>query len=536
MLEFESMTPAGQWGDDCRWPVMDYSRVKRDAVMRSISRFVFRYEDGTSQKYILERNYDVTAAEGECDPSIASAEILDCEILIPDQKLVSLGFAEQPYTQYMQRFCRAREMVRYPTLFMADGTLDMGQPIAGVFLRYVLGELSGVVLSRMREYFWTGDSSNVHQFDGVLTQLAAGPISTGGGCDLLRHVELDWPTLVGGSGTASLYATITTANDSILIHGQEYTGNAGNTLVWLLRDWLVAIMEEWLEEWNDQPMEFDLWVPKGLRAKLAEAIACMQPCNGCANPMEDPLIRARAETFVNTGKVWFYPYTQWAVTIRESRYLNPDSKIILLPKTIGSRPTIGWTFRDMAEEQAIIAGELPFYGREVGGLRDADPLYSLDSLNPITPDMFEERIFSIDVTKNGNCISAFVNYQSSIILYAIHTWLVVNGVSIGGLQPTELQEDMAKVVTACIAVGGQTAQLDLTVADMETLPGGIAADDTVAVYFSDGVTQLIGTVISYNSGTNVLRLSFVVDPIAPTDFKSASASFGPLSVTKIATN
>jgi len=535
-LEFESLVPAGKWGDDCRWPVIDYSTLKRDAVMRSIPRFMYRYEDNTSQMLVLERNYAVTEAESECDPSLASAEILDCEVLIPNQKLISIGFGDTPYTQFMQRFCRARDFVRFPTIFMGDGSIDMGQPIAGEFLRYVLGELSGVLMFRLREIFWNGDSANTHEFDGVLTQLAAGPISTGGGCELYNHVALDWATLTGGSGPTSVYATIDVAQDSILIHGKAYTGNAGKSLVFLLRDWMVAVMEEWLEAWNELPMEFDLWVPKGMKPVLAEAIACMQPCNGCPNPMEDPLIRDRAASFVTTGKVWFYPYSDWAVTIRETRYLNADSKIILMPKMIGNRPTIGWVFRDQQREQDILNGLLPFYGREIGGINDGPPLYDMTEISPISPDMFEERAFSIDVQKNGNCLSAFINTQASVLLYAVHTWLVIDNVSNSALYPVELQESMSKLVTATIAVGGQTAQLDLTVADMETLPGGISLADTVAVYFSDGVTQLIGTVVSYDAGTNILRLSFTVDPITPTDFKSAAASFGPLSVTKIATN
>lgn len=506
-LQFESMTPSGMFGDTCETPIMDLRRYCPDEVIKNVPRFFGRWEDGTSVPVILEDNWDITTSSDDCEPSAASRELLDCTYLIPDQEQVAIGLGSDVlFRDLMQRFCRAKSLVKFPTLFRADGSFDTGQPLAGEFIYFLLAELRGPFMKHLRYCFWNGTNATRHQFDGVITQLDAGLLSSGDGCDPLNHVELDWATLTGNAGgTSSPAATIDAAHDSITIHGEAYTGMTGLNMVEFMRLWLERLMEVEFANWSLQDIEFELWVPNGQTTCIAELAACMQPCDGCVDPMSDPQIRDRAASFRRDKVIYLYPYDDVPITIRTSRALGTD--YLLIPKMIAGRPTIGWVFRDMQYELGIVNGELPFYGSQVG-TTTPNALYGPDEIEMDPVQLFESRFARLNVERNQECLNVWLTAEAAVVMFSRDSYLRFTSMNCAGLIPADCEEELAVAASACATVGGESAQLSFTV-DLDAQDP--QAGDTYAVYFVDGITTLLGTVVSYTAGTNTLVLEFAVD-------------------------
>ena len=504
-LEFETMTPAGTWGDDCETAVMDLRSVIPDEVLRGIPRFFGRWEDDTSTKIILDDNYLITAGAGDCDYDIAARELTECTVQLPDQKLVPIGLptANMVYTQVMQRFCKAKRLVNYPTLFMPDGSFDQGQPLSGVFLEFLLAELRGPIAKALRDYAWNGDEgAGTKEFWGILTQLTNGPLSPGDGCEPYTHVSLNWQTLTGAAGPAAPTATIDAGSDTITIHGEDFAGMTGLNMVEFLRLWLERLIENELAGWAQETIELELWVPRGQTTCIAESSACMQPCGiEYTNPMDDPGIRERAAAFRRDKVIYLYPYDNIPITIKSSPELT--DQYILVPKMIGGRPLIAWVFRDQAEQLAILNGELPMYGSQTG-MPDANALYPADEV--ITGDEFYNRAFSLNLQRNTNCLEVWSNSESAMVLQGLNMWLELTSVNCAGLVP-QVHQDIGIAATACDATVGTGDQIQFTVAALETY-GAVGAGDTYVVYFVDGYTALIGTVVSYVTATDLLLLDF----------------------------
>lgn len=504
-LEFETMTPAGTWGDDCETAVLDLRPYIPDEALRGIPRFFGRWEDSTSTKLILDDNYAIAAGATDCDYDIASRELQECTVLLPDQQLVPIGLptSDMVYTQVMQRFCKAKNLVRYPTLFRADGSFDPGQPLSGVFLEYLLSELSGAVAKALRNYAWDGDEgASTKQFWGILTQLDNGPLSPGDGCGPYSHVSLNWQTLTNAAAPAAPTATIDAGSDSITIHGEDFAGMTGLNMVEFMRLWLERLMENELAGWSQETIMFELWVPRGQTTCIAESAACMQPCgNEYTNPMDDPSIRDRAASFRRDKVIYLYPYDDIPIVIKTSPEL--DNRYILLPKMIGGRPTVAWIFRDQVEQLAILEGELPMYGSQTG-LPDPTPLYPEDQV--ITGDEFFNRAFSLNLQRNTNCLEVWLNCESAIVLQGIHMWLEFTNVDCAGLVP-QVNESMGVAATACDDTAGTGNQISFTVAGLGTVDAG----DAYVVYFEDGYTALIATAVSYADPALLLDFGMAVD-------------------------
>jgi hypothetical protein len=514
-LEFESMLPAGKFGDTCETPILDLRTLCPDQVLAAIPRFLGRWEDGQTMKMILDDNWEITTSSDDCTPSVASAETITCSVLLPDQELVSVGFEDMLYRDTLQRFCDAKGIVRFPTLFRADGSFDTGQPLSEPFLMYLLSELKRPFMKHLRYCAWNGDNSNRHQFDGILTQIDAGPtpVSGAGACDMYEVVSFNWSTLTatGGSTATAPSAVIDAGQDSQTIHGETFTGLAGLNFVEVLRLWLERLIDHDLAEYvsndlNDPNMgfEMELWVGKGQTACIAELAACMQPCDGCVDPMSDPQIRARAAEFRKNRVIWLYPYDNIPIVMRQSPELS--DRVIFRPSRINGRPTLAWVFRNQNAELEILNGELPWYGSQVGSV-DASPIYPDDEVMSEV-EMFEMNAFSLHVERTGNCIDVFMNCDAGMLMFSPHLWLDFTYVNCDGLTPQECHDGMSIALTAgedC-QDGSGAGELDLTIADLETShPNYVTAGDTWQVSFANGGV-LIGTVVSYTTATDVLVL------------------------------
>jgi hypothetical protein len=506
-LQFETMTPAGMFGSVCETPIMDLRAACPDDVIKNVPRFFDRWEDGTSTQVLLEDNWSITASEDACEPSAASREILDCTMLLPDQEQIAIGLgADVQFRDLMRRFCDAKRIVKFPTLFRADGSFDTGQPLSGEFIYFLLGELRGPFMKHLRYSFWSGSSANMHEFDGVLTQLNAGVLSSGGGCEPLNHVSLDWATLTGNPGGVSAPdATIDAANDAITIHGEVYTGMTGLNMVEFLRLWMERLMEYEFANYALQDIEFELWVPNGQTTCIAELAACMQPCDGCVDPLSDPGIRARAASFRRDKIITLYPYDDVPITIRTTRALGDD--YLFVPKMVAGRPTIGWVFRDMQRELEIANGVIPFYGSQVGPSEPYEPLYSEDEIEMDPATLFESRFARLNVQRNQECLNVWLTAEAAVLLFARHTWVQFSGMNCAGLVPADCEQSMSVAASACDVVALEEQQLTFTV-DLDAQDPQVG--DTYAVYFVDGITTLLGTVVSYDAGTDALVLEFAV--------------------------
>jgi len=504
-LEFETMLPAGKWSDACELAIMDLRPYVGDDVLGNIPRYFGRWEDGNTQELLLEDNYGETAAEGACDFVVFSSETLECTIVIPNQDRIAAGVDNVDYMQFLTKFCKAKRIFKFPTLFNSDGSFREGEMLSDQFLEYIFADLRKRYMQKLRSEAWNGTQAGANSFAGILTQFDAGPVSSGDGCELYEPVRLDWGVQTGAGATTPTApeAVIDAAHDILTIRGEDFDGLEGKNLVDFLVLWMERLMEHDLAGYSNADIMFELWVGRGQTTCIAELAACMQPCDGCVNPMSDPLIRDRSASFRKNKVIWLYPYDEIPIVIRTSPELG--DRMILVPKLIGGAPSIAWVFRDQAEQVAILNGEMPYYGAEGGALPDENTLYPTDEVDDEYP--FPVRAFSINVQKNGNCIDYWINSESVIVLSAWHLWLDITYVDCNGLVPERVYHDEGVAVTVCGVVDADT--LDLTVAALEDY-GAVAADDTYAVYGSDGVTVLIGTVVGYNTGTDVLTLDFAV--------------------------
>lgn len=528
-LEFETMTPAGRFGDTCETPIMDLRRLCNDDVLRNLPRFLGRWEDNTNQTIITDSRWDIETSENDCDPSVASNELAECTVILPNQRLVSIGFAEMPYRDTLQKFCSPRGITRYPTLFNSDGSFRMAEPLADRFITYLLSELRHPLMRHLQNAAWTGDQDTRHQFEGLLNQLDNGPFSAGGGCDLYHAIPLDWEALTDSTGAANPNATIAAANDVITIQGVDFAGMTGLNLVQLLRLWMERALEFDLAAWAEEEVMFELWVGRGQANCILEAAACLQPCTACVDPLSDPGIRERAARFIKDRVFSLYPYDNISITLRTSPALN--NRMIFLPKMIGGAPTVAWVFRDQEMEMGILSGELPWYGTETG-LPETTPIYPGED-DIIDGGDFERRAFSLHLQRNGNCIQAFINTEAALVVFSPQLWLNISGVDCAALIPAECEPQGLPVAVAD-CTDDAPGSLILTVVALETALGATPdTGSTFLVSFADGVTQLVGTAsAAYNTGTDALTLSFGVATIECADF-AGTADFGPATVAPI---
>lgn len=505
-LEFEVMTAGGKFSDACELPILDLRPLMPDDVLASIPRFLYRWENDTTMRILLDDNYGYTAAATSCDFVTFTSETLECSVQIPNQKRIAGGVDDVDYMQFMTEFCKAHRMVNYPTLFRADGTFDEGAEMASEFIEYILADLRRRYMQYLRVQAWGGDQANADELHGLLTQLDAGPITVGDSCEPYEMPTFNWSTLTGTGGATPTdpSATIDAASDVLTIHGMDFDGNEGQNIVEFMVKWFERLFEYDLAAWRDEEVEFELWMGKGQTTCIANLAACMQPCDGCVNPLSDPQIRDRAADFRRNKRIWLYPYDNVTITLRTSPELVDE--MILVPTKVGGRPMIAWIFRDQVEQWAIVNGEIPFYGSQAGTLPSENVLYPTDEVDAAS--RFELRAFQVQVQKNGNCISYWINSESAIVLFGWHLWLRLQFVDCNSLTPTQKWDSMGVAASACADPGGNN--LTLTVAALEDY-GAVAADDTYVVYGEDGWTAIIGTVVSYDTGTDALILNMGAD-------------------------
>lgn len=504
-LEFETMTAGGKFSDACVFPILDLRPLMPDDVLASIPRFMYRWEADNTMRILLDDNYEATAASNNCDFVTFASETLECTVQIPNQKRLSAGFSNVDYEQFMIQFCAAHRITRFPTLFRRDGSFDEGAEMAKEFMEYILSDLRRRYMQELRRIAWNGDQATQNEFHGLMTQLDEGPIAVGDGCDPYQMVVFDWNTLVGGGGSASNpAATIDAASDVLTIHGMDFDGNEGLNMVEFLVLWLERLFEYDLAPWRDSSVEFELWLGKGQTTCIANLAACMQPCDGCVNPLSDPQIRDRAADFRRNRVIWLYPYDNVTITLRTSPELVDE--MLFIPTMIGGRPTIGWVFRDQVEQWAIVEGNMPYYGSEQGTLPDESVLFPTDEVDAAS--RFELRAFQVQCQKNGNCIDYWINSESAIVFFGVHLWLRLQNVDCSSLVPTQKNNALSVTSEGCTDSGTTTLTFD--VPDFEA-SGAVDAGDIVIVYGEDGVTAVFAEVVSYTPGTDALILDMGAD-------------------------
>ena len=505
-LEFESMTAGGKFSDACELPILDLRPLMPDDILANIPRFLYRWEDDTTMRILLDDNYNSSAAATSCDFVTFSSETLECSVQIPNQKRIAGGVEDVDYMQFMTEFCKAHRITNFPTLFNADGSFNQGAEMASEFIEYILADLRRRYMQYLRDQAWNGDQANQDELHGLMTQLDEGPMTVGDKCEPYEMVTFNWSTLTGTGGSTATdpSATIAAASDVLTIHGMDFDGNTGLNMVEFLVLWLERLFEYDLAAWRDSEIVFELWTGKGQTTCIANLAACMQPCDGCVNPLSDPQIRDRAADFRRNKRIWLYPYDNVTINIRTSPELVDE--MILVPVSLGGRPMIAWIFRDQVEQWAIVNGEMPYYGAQAGALPDDNFLYPTDEVDAAS--RFELRAFQVQVQKNGNCISYWINSESAIVLFGWHLWLRMQYVDCNSLVPTQKYDDMGIAATACADPGGNN--LTLTVPALEAY-GTVDAGDTYVIYGEDGYTAIIGTVVSYTPATDALIVDLGAD-------------------------
>ena len=517
-LDFEQMTPAGTWSDPCVVAIMDLRRNCHDEFVAAYPRFLGRYLDGQSVDLLLTTGYSRTPSTDICVPSTLSGGSMKCTYQIPDQEFLSYGGDQNKLLRdLVDTFCKARNLVMAPTLFNSDGSFNSGEPLAGYFLQYMLSEQKGAFMSALIDIFWDGDSANPHEFDGFLTQLDEDVE-----CGPYNPTRLDWATLTEVVGVSNVSSEITAANDTITIKGESFSGMTGVNFAQFLKMWVERLFKGPFSTYNKSEVELRLVVGPNTESTLLELAACLQPCQGCVNPLSDPTIRDRVEDFVNGKEFFLYPWRDIKIKIYTSPKIG--NRIILMPFYIGGNPMTGWIFRSQQEQQAIISGLLPMYGTTTGTIQGTD-LYP-DELNDLSSaDNFEWEAIAINVEKSGDCVSWWLTADASLVIFGRDNILSVTNISGTGLvstcDPTPMV--MPFIAESCDDEALPEAyELQATVTEEDGL-GNITVGATYNVLFADG-TVLIATVTNYSLDINV----YIIDLSFDESLTMTCASFGGL--------
>lgn len=426
-LEFDTMTPAGRWSDSCNLGILDLRRACNDEVVANFPRFMGRWEDGTNVDLLLSTGFVVTPSEDDCLPSTISGDSVLCNYVIPNQQWISIGGGQnRRYRDLVQQFCKARNLISAPSLFLPDGSLDRGNPLSGYFVDFVLAELKMGFMGYLVDTFWTGDDAERHQFEGVLTQLDADVA-----CEPFNPTRLNWATLTGTAAPSSPRSEIDLAHDSITIKGEVFSGMAGLDFAEFLKLWVERLFEGPYSQYAKSEVMLELWVPRNSVTTIMELAACLQPCDGCVNPLSDPQIRDRNAEFVRTKMFYLYPYTDVQITVRTSPKLI--NRVILIPMSVAGKPMAAWVFRSQEEQRRILEGSLPLYGTGTGSI-PANELYP-DTLMTLA-DNFEAQAIGINTEKADDCLSWWLTADAAIVILGRDNILSVTNIAGNGIVQT----------------------------------------------------------------------------------------------------
>lgn len=500
-LEFDTMTPGGRWSDVCDLGILDLRRNCHDEVVAAFPRFLGRWEDGNSVDLILSTGSTFETSDDACVPSTLSGGTTLCNYVIPNQRLMSYGGGQNKQLRdLVAQFCKGRNLHTAPTLFNPDGSFDMGNPLTGYFIDYMLSEMKGAFMNTLITIFWNGDATVLHQHDGVLTQLDADVA-----CEPYNPVEIDWATLTGVVGVSSPKSEIDNAHDTITIQGQAFSGMEGTDFAEFLKMWVERLFEGPFATYAKSEVMLELWVPRNSSTTILELAACLQPCDGCVNPLSDPNIRDRAQQFIREKRFFLYPYTDVMITVRTSPMLV--DRMILIPMYVGGKPMAGWVFRSQPEQQAILDGLLPLYGTGVGSIPATD-LFP-DELNDLSvADNFEAQAVAINFEKTTDCVSWWLTADAAIVIFGRDNILSVTNIAGTGL------------VQMCDPGGGVFVDVtpesltctdgpltnELTISDLDTI-NIVASEvfvtgDTYLITFGDGT--VVRAVLTVSDDTTIV--------------------------------
>jgi hypothetical protein len=425
-LEFDTMTPAGVFGGTCDLGILNLRRACRDEVVANLPRFLGRYPDGSTADVLLSTGFTRTTSEEDCTPSTISGQSVMCNYAIPNQELLSYGGGQNRLMRdLVEKFCAARNLHTAPTLFSSSGQFDTGNPLASYFIDYLLSELKLGYMGVLIDIFWNGDGTVRHQHEGFLPQ-----IDNDVACEPYNPVRINWATLTGVVGNSSPKSEIDNAHDSITIHGQTFSGMEGLDFAEFLKLYVQRLLEGPLNGYAESEIELKLFMGQNTADTFLELAACLQPCDGCVNPLSDPLIRDRAEEFINNKRFWLYPRRNVVITVEVSPHLN--GRMILMPTRIAGKPMAGWVFRSQPEQKRIIEGSLPLYGTGEGAIPSTE-LYP-DLLNPLSEaDNFEAQAIAVRTQFDQDCLSWWLTADAGLVLFGRDMILSVTNISGQGL-------------------------------------------------------------------------------------------------------
>lgn len=516
-LEFDTMTPAGRWSDSCNLGILDLRRACNDEVVANFPRFMGRWEDGTNVDLLLSTGFVVTPSEDDCLPSTISGDSVLCNYVIPNQQWISIGGGQnRRYRDLVQQFCKARNLISAPSLFLPDGSLDRGNPLSGYFVDFVLAELKMGFMGYLVDTFWTGDDAERHQFEGVLTQLDADVA-----CEPFNPTRLNWATLTGTAAPSSPRSEIDLAHDSITIKGEVFSGMAGLDFAEFLKLWVERLFEGPYSQYAKSEVMLELWVPRNSVTTIMELAACLQPCDGCVNPLSDPQIRDRNAEFVREKVFYLYPYTDVRITVRSSP--NLVNRVILIPMSVAGRPLAAWVFRSQEEQRRILEGLLPIYGTGTGSI-PSNELYP-EALMTIG-DEFEAQAIDINIEKANDCVEWWLTADAALVILGRDNILMVSDIAGNGIIQScspGTGAVMPFIALSCDdAVLPEAYELQASIAEADGL-GNLVEGQAYYVSFVDG-TVLIATLTNFTLDINV----YILDLSFTQTLTLTCASFGGL--------
>lgn len=422
---------------DCSFPITDFANCcDRDDVLDNLPIHIGHWPKNTKAPAISKRQVKVKAATPSADDCLpgfptVSVDLETCELIAPNMVDVGAKTGDLNYRDILDEFCyRRRVLPEQICVFDSNGNLAPGNPISQAFILDAMQVVFQTTAREIARVAMVGDDAvanpffQPNEFNGFYTQLKGGWDTGSVACPATYNTctTIDWANITGQVGNA--------APDDLSVAGKTVTafGKTYNVPVGLnLPDFLDRLWIDKVEQTLDCVGGVTAWemhAPLGFRACYLRAEACMKPCKGCLDLLDQRIldlyqasIRSKFATLL-TGR---------SFPILESRHVQTN-ELWFGPRTVGGRPTYGLFFDSMDR----YFGRGPTINSITQGYGNAGQAISPNTLINLPSTELENRIEAIstywNLQRNGICVNGFEMKRVGMLTCSRNAWLRVTNV------------------------------------------------------------------------------------------------------------
>ena len=417
---------------DCAFPIMKIEKtLRKDEVLAQMPIYFGFWEDDTILPIILDQTFDVDTSVviSDCDVATVSGDVTQGELVAPNMRQFKLGTVPLQIHKLVPKFCKGRNILPDDrrTLLNSDGSINMGNPYAVDFARFVFSLLARPFTAIVSDRVLAGDESEDFGVDGLYTQLENGWVQGTPTVPayLNQAIQIDWGLLTGAyeeedPAAAGLPDDRTISGQTIDLWGETVDVPVDYNLAQFLNDFLFpAIKAHWGE-----PDSYEIHVEPGKTRCFVRSAACLKPCDE-ENGIWDTSLRERYAELDRRQVVQLYPSGTELAMLESPKVA--ENVMWIGPRSMNGNPTYAAFFRDMDEMYAAAGAFGDIYGQGSGLPSDTEPLLT-DIVNTLDIP-FEGRAVRQDLRKISiDCVEASVMAFYGVLAFERHLWIKVSNI------------------------------------------------------------------------------------------------------------